>query len=71
MPHEPVRNAAGEGRVSESDTCKMNYDNLKFPKQGKKKKEKNPNRGSILAKDRRKALSQGIKKADVTYAEVM
>lgn len=40
MPHEPVRNAAGERRVSDSDTRKMNYDNLKFPKQGKKKRKR-------------------------------
>lgn len=48
----------------------MNYDNLKFPKQGKKKR-KNPNWGSIHVKDRRRALFQGIKKADATYVGAM
>lgn len=61
LPHEPVRNAAGERRVSESDTCKMNYDNLKFPKQGKKKRKK-PKPGKYLCKKQKNSIIEGDEK---------
>jgi hypothetical protein len=48
----------------------MNYDNLKFPKQGKKK-ERGQKLGNIHAKDRGKVLFLEIEKIDVTYAEVI
>lgn len=61
LPHEPVRNAAGERRVSDLDTCKMNYDNLKFPKQGKKKRKKlKP--GKYPCKRQKESIIPGDKK---------
>lgn len=61
LPHEPVRNAAGERRVSDSDTQKMNYDNLKYPKQGKKKRKK-PKLGKYPCERQKESIIPGDKK---------
>ena len=47
----------------------MNYDNLKFPKQGKKRKKLK--QGKYPCKRQKESIIPGDKKADVTYAEVM
>ena len=61
LPHEPVRNAAGKRRVSNSNKQKMNYYNLKYPKQGKKKRKK-PKLGKYPCERQKESIIPGDKK---------
>ena len=47
--------------MSDSDTQKMNYDNLKFPKQGKKKRKK-PKPGKYPCERQKESIIPGDKK---------